>query len=389
VEDEPTDFDYFQGKRTDKTYISKRLTKPLTGRTFRIISKVFDDESHLQMAQVKDDVVLHLTEKERHAIKATLYEDYRNITSLVIQKYSPKTGPHKDMHFTFWGSQIDRLLEFLAGIRSVDLTDPRKRHVTDEEMRTIVLNRAQATRLFLENEQLFAEIAKRADLKRDIVAVGYRRSQLQRFEDLMSDHDLFTSEVERLRTTPEGLWQSFFEANQWIFGYGLSYQFTTNLDGKKLEQMVRGADLGGAGKIADGVMKTLGRINSLCFVEIKTHTDNLLRKNPYRSNAWAPTEVVAGGVAQVQATVQDAIEAYTRTLEPQNKDGSPTGEKLFNVEPRSFLVVGNLAEFETPNGVNEPKFRSFETYRRNTRRPEILTFDELLERARFIVEQAE
>jgi hypothetical protein len=57
--------------------------------------------------------------------------------------------------------------------------------------------------------------------------------------------------------------------------------------------------------------------------------------------------------------------------------------------PKAFLVVGNLAEFVTANGVNEPKHRSFELLRRHTLSPEIITFDELYERARFIVHQHE
>ena len=65
----------------------------------------------------------------------------------------------------------------------------------------------------------------------------------------------------------------------------------------------------------------------------------------------------------------------------------PTGEVLFNIEPRSCLVVGSLDQFQTPRGINVPKFRSFELYRRHTWRPEIITFDELLQRARFIVDQ--
>jgi hypothetical protein len=49
-------------------------------------------------------------------------------------------------------------------------------------------------------------------------------------------------------------------------------------------------------------------------------------------------------------------------------------------------VIGSLDEFYADHGVNVSKFRSFELYRRNTSRPEVITFDELLERARFIVE---
>jgi len=48
-----------------------------------------------------------------------------------------------------------------------------------------------------------------------------------------------------------------------------------------------------------------------------------------------------------------------------------------------------MDQFQTLNGPNEMKFRSFELFRRNTWRPEIMTFDELLQRARFIVDHCE
>lgn len=75
------------------------------------------------------------------------------------------------------------------------------------------------------------------------MAVGYRRKQLDRFEKLLSDPEFFSSELEQLNCKPEAMWQRFFEANTWIFGYGLAYQFLSNLDGKALEQFVRGRDL--------------------------------------------------------------------------------------------------------------------------------------------------
>lgn len=50
------------------------------------------------------------------------------------------------------------------------------------------------------------------------------------------------------------------------------------------------------------------------------------------------------------------------------------------------MICGSLSEFQAGRGINERKFRSFELYRRNLIRPEIITFDELYERARYIVE---
>jgi len=54
---------------------------------------------------------------------------------------------------------------------------------------------------------------------------------------------------------------------------------------------------------------------------------------------------------------------------------------------RTPHIVGSLTEFETPAGLNEAKIRAFELYRHHIGSPEILTFDELLNRARFIVDQ--
>ena len=44
-----------------------------------------------------------------------------------------------------------------------------------------------------------------------------------------------------------------------------------------------------------------------------------------------------------------------------------------------------MGEFLTENGINKDKLRSFELFRKNISSPEIITFDELYERARFIV----
>jgi antiviral defense system Shedu protein SduA len=240
-------------------------------------------------------------------------------------------------------------------------------------LREIILS-AQAQRMILKNPQLMAEIAENEELSRDIIAVGYRRKQIERFEAMMNDP-----------TLSEPDWQAFFEENTWIFGYGLSYQFLTGLDGKKLEQVVKGFDLTGRGKRVDGLMKTRGRISSLCFVEIKLPGTPLLQGED-RPGSWAPSGKLVAAVAQVQNTVHAATRQIRDSLRPDDEAGDPTGEELYLFEPRSCLIVGNLGQFVKEQRVNDDKFRSFELYRRNTWRPEILTFDELLDRARFIVE---
>jgi hypothetical protein len=381
--DETDPREIFLGRRTDKAIFSKQFPDVVSGQKLRIVSRVLDGKEGLQFAKIGEEIVLRTTSSGRFQIKATVVEDDRRIKTLTLQRYSPNRP--LEQSFSFVGPEIDTLLEFVAGIRTVPLSSEGKVHITDNALKDIVLNHAQARSLFAKHETLFMEIAQSEDLKRDLIAVGYRRKQLEKFEALLSDCNYFAEKQRGLSTTPEGVWQKFFEANTWIFGYGLSFQFLSTLDMRKLELVVRGADVTGTGKRVDALMKTRGLINSLCFIEIKRHDKALLSEQQHRPGVWGPSQYLSNAVSQVQATVQDAIERIGRKLVPNDKFGNPTGEVLFNIQPRSCLIVGHLSELQADRGVNENKFRSFELYRRNTVRPEILTFDELLERARFIV----
>lgn len=218
---------------------------------------------------------------------------------------------------------------------------------------------------------------------------GYRKRQLQIFERLLNDEHYFDEIKARKGCSAEALWQQYFEKNPWIFGYGLSYIALSGLTDKKLEQVVHGHIVSAHGKRVDALLRTRGVISSLCFVEIKTHRTALLQKKPYRSECWAASDELSGGIAQVQGSVALATESIRTKLAIDDGLGNPTGEEAFNYAPKSFLVIGSLSEFVGDHGVNQERYRSFELFRRNTAHPEVVTFDELYERARFIVQQHE
>lgn len=155
---------------------------------------------------------------------------------------------------------------------------------------------------------------------------------------------------------------------------------------KKLEQIVQGYNVNTHGKRVDGLMKTKGIISNLCFVEIKTDETNLLEKEPYRSGCYAASRELAGAIAQVQGTVSAAVKSLSERISVSEADGTPTGEEIYNYQPKAFLVIGSLDEFKSETGVNKDKLQSFELLRKNIHNVEILTFDELYERARFITE---
>ncbi len=90
---------------------------------------------------------------------------------------------------------------------------------------------------------------------------------------------------------------------------------------------------------------------------------------------------VSNAVTQIQKTTFDFAQRRFRDG-LKDRRGNETGQTVYSVEPRSYLVVGNTTELQG----NDDKVACFELYRRNIRSPEIITFDELLHRARFIVE---
>ena len=397
----PDDYEYFKNKRADRVYLSRSLRAPYYRkdeneelekfeRPYRIVSKVLDCAESHEFFRDGKQISLRVTSGGRQEIKATFYEDSRNIKTLQIQKYSAESGaPHKT-YFTFTGREISVLLNFLVNIDLLPLDSPDGVRLDDGFVETLVLSKKQALALLDQQPELIEELLRTRATAKDVAELGHRKEQLAEFELLLSDENHFQERRDTLGQNkgPESVWQYFFERNTWIFGYGLNYVFNSALDDRKLEQAVRGHDITGSGKRVDALLKTHGLISALSFGEIKTHTASLLKqvRTPYRSECWQISDEVSGGIAQVQRSVQASLSSIRTRLALTGEGGEPTGETLFLYQPRSFLVIGSLAEFKTPLGINEEKYSSFELFRRSTIAPEIVTFDELYERARFIVE---
>jgi hypothetical protein len=176
----------------------------------------------------------------------------------------------------------------------------------------------------------------------------------------------------------EPWWQNFFTQNKWIFGYGLNYVIL------RLEQPqahVGGTALNGTGaKIPDYLAATSGNVRFTVLVEIKTPETRLLSgTTPIRSGAWSLGRDLTDALAQIQASVEEWTvhgSTYPKTAV------SLAEQNIHTVKPRGIIVVGCLNELKD---VSE-KLATFELFRQSIHGIEIITFDELYERARFIVE---
>lgn len=382
--------DSYQDPEPGKTYISPQLADFADpARKVRIATKLIENPQSYAFAKIKDEIVLRHKDNAKTCITAKFFEDDRNMFVLSIQGYTVATGKPHNASFSFIGDEIDKLVEFLHHIQAMPLEGKGAKRITDEALRRLVLSNTQAQTIFQDNQELFAEVIRSAITKDDVIAVGYRKRQLQTFKRLLEDPASFEEVKLKKHCKDEAVWQKFFEKNPWIFGYGLSYLYLSSLDDKKLEQVVHGHTVSEHGKRVDALLRTRGVISSLCFAEIKTHKTRLLQDRPYRSGCWAPSDELAGGVSQVQGTVAMATDSLRHKLSLTDEMGNPTGEEAFNYTPKAFMVIGSLEEFTTDRGVNQERYRSFELFRQNTSSPEIITFDELYERARFIVQQHE
>lgn len=350
----------------------------------RFASIFFKKTTDLKYIMKSNSKILRTTKAGFQEIRVDFTEFDRKTYALILQRYNTETGKALNNHFSFTNEEIIRLKEFLNSLDTLPIKGNSGITYSREKLEEI--NNAQE--FIANNKELIKELIGSKLEKGDIEILKHRKKQLQTFRRMLDDEDYFNMLCEKKNIRgKEGLWQEFFEKNDWIFGYGLSYIFTTSLDNKKLEQYVNGYSFIERGKRVDAVLKTRGLINSLCFAEIKHHkTDLLDNKSPYRAECWKVSSELSGAVAQIQKTVQKAVKSIETEIRIKDKAGNPTNETLYIYQPKSFIVVGSLDEFKTDNGINEEKFSSFELFRQNIRSPEIITFDELYERARFITD---
>jgi len=382
------DEEYAFERVAGRIYFSKEFTKAGTsGQKARFGTRVFKIIDRTKFVTVKKETVLRTSRGDRYQLKALFSVDDREIDTLHLQVFTKATGvPHESSNFCLYGDEIDELVEFAMAIRNARFDDDSKVRIGHDQLANYRLTDEAARLLLSKNAHLLSELAAQ-NATEDITAIAYRRRELDTFSRLLNDAAFFEARRQQLAASgSEAVWQNFFERNRWIFGYGLFFVFTTGFDEARLEQVVAGQNISTFGKRADAVMQTQGLIKSLCFVEIKTPETPLLRSASPRPGTWSMSTGVADAIAQSQMTVQKAQEQLHHRVFGIDQEGNPTGRSAFLLQPRSVLLVGSLKEFVTDNGVNESKFTSFELLRRQLGAPEILTFDELYERAKFIVE---
>lgn len=167
----------------------------------------------------------------------------------------------------------------------------------------------------------------------------------------------------------EEFWQQTLTEHSFVLEQVFSWP-TTVVNGKAY---VGGKSvLNTGGNIVDFLVRNYFTSNA-ALVEIKTPATKLLAR-PYREGVYNVSEHLGGAVMQV-LNYRFSLQRDFYSL----KHGLAGGLEAF--EPRCVVIIGKMAELQG----DEDKLRSLELYRSHSTSVAVITFDELFEKTRRLV----
>lgn len=392
-----TETAFAQGRSPGHTYTSKTFANRNEysadfGQPSRFAYEVFDDDgTATRLIRDGEEWSVTPVDRSRTQIKVLVSREAGALVDLWIQRVPlPGAGGAVKDVLRVRRDNALRLAEFFRRLNLMEPDGADSGTRIDDETLAQLINDPAAVRLLYGSRPQELRDLIAADVEaQDVIALAGRKAALDEFRHLLGEDEYFDSQIESGKGR-EAVWQKYFEENPWVLGIELGSQLFTSWSDGRLEQVVAGHTFDGVGKRADALLKTSGLIKSLVFADIKHHRTPLLSADEYRPGVWSPSKDLSGGVLQSQTTVHRAVSDIGNRVSARDTGGFETGDLVYLVRPRSFLIVGSLSEFVgTGGGHHREKITSFELYRRHLQEPEVVTFDELLARAEWIVENVQ
>jgi len=385
LQEENSDKKFIDNKDPQKIYISKRINhigKDLkTGEDvdipLRYVSKVINSSKILGEVKELDVVRLRMTGSGKQEILAKVLEMSNKIYVLTIQRYTIENcSPHK-IHFSFVGNEILELRDFIDSIILLNFPDEHKQKIESADLLKI-------KKLFSENPDidLIEKVLENNITNKDIIGLGYRKNELEIFRKLLEENYLseYKKEVIKKEHIKDELaWQFFFNKNPWIFGYGLDYRFMKIL---QKEFSASGTEADGSGQVNGDFL--IGDKKFTTFVELKKPDTPLFKKSTVRSGAWKLSTDLMEAKSQI---LEQKASGQIKMEMKRIHDGEGKEIKHKSYDSKVILIIGNWEQIKEDTDLEkQTKIKTFELFRRDSRNIEIITYDELYERAKYIVE---
>ncbi len=267
------------------------------------------------------------------------------------------------------------------GENTYAVVDPRQVIITDSNKSQYIeklLSKGYSESFWEELVKQDPDLATRLSMARVQIV---RSNALSIFESNLKKENFeeYKKAIEKSSSKDEIVWQMFFKENFWIFGYGLDYRFNLILQ-KEFHASDTDAD-GSDGVIGDYL---LGDKKFTTFVELKLPDTPLFGNSKNRSGCWQLSDQLCEAISQLleqKASGEIKIETNKSLY---NQDGTLITQRAYN--SKVILVIGSWSEIinDEPK-TKELKEKTFELYRRELKNIEIVTYDELLDRAKYIV----
>ena len=377
------DANFFKLRKSGKTYISKvfKFDEKHIER-FRHVRMVMEGSDSLHFGEIEGAMCLRLTgEKRKTQVPALVSQDDQKVRRVSLQTYQSRKNDwiqgYEENEFTFRGDELKRLLAFLHQIKFVDLSNEENFQIEDisqgEGPKTIIdaseRGVVEQVRQMDTGQREAVLDALRGSLTSDEINLLLgRRQGLQVFTDRLKAGDWAETD-----------WQDFFEREQWVFGYGLDYRIMRQFG----REMVVGSG-GGTDNRNKPIVDFLGTFTDYTvLVEIKRPDTKIFKPSKGgRAGTWEFSAEFTSAVSQI---IQQKAEwlSFAQSGDHWNKDGDKLVARTRNA--KSVLIIGSRNEFSGDGREAQIMRDTFELFRRESRTIDILTFDELHERAEFIL----
>jgi Domain of unknown function (DUF4263) len=378
-----SEYEFFKLRRAAKTYISKVFSfNSRNPERVRQVRMVLEGSDQLHLGEIEGALCLRLTGNSRKTqVSALVTQDEKLVKRVTLQTFKSRSGDwiesvQKD-EFTFRADEFERLLAFLRQIEFVDMSNDQNFQIED-----ISSHAGPKAIIDASDRNLVERIRNLGSAQRDAVLRALRPSLtddevntlLGRKQGLAE----FEKEIGGERSEIE--WQDFFEREEWVFGYGLDYRIMRQFS---REAVVGAGGIDNQNKPMTDFLMTYTEYTVL--VEIKRPGTPIFRPAKRgRAGTWEFTSDFISAVSQI---LEQKAE-WTSFAEAGEHYDKATGRSLTarTRNARCILVIGSRAEFDGSANERDANLKrdTFELFRRECRGIDIVTFDELLERARFI-----
>ena len=335
-------------------YKSKVQGKYIPRPTFRKV----DRENNVIERDTKQDLIIGFN----NSIEADLF--WRLIGFIIQFKETIDIGEfsksykviHKEEYFIEFGSKTEKekVSDLIELVRASNISEKSLKEIFQKNRRKII----QTFYKLLINETIDEEIAMEV----------YRK-----FYHITENGE-------------EAIWHHFLKEHDWLLGL--------NVDIKFIRDFVHQVHLGIANTKGTGspTGDVLGISDYTILIELKTASTNIFKLEKKqgdgsRANTWAFTPDFINGISQCLGQKVDWDK------HPLDKPLLDTKKKIVNqsehktLDTKTVFIIGNRSkEFphnDDPNCIL--KSETFERFRRNSKNIDVITFDELFERAYHIV----